>query len=748
MTLWAIPLRESAFGFEPEVELETRSDGIALLPALCGHVPQRATKSRVMTSYGRVAVGIPLSFLVSLFASGQVSTPPATGSQRGLRRDGIDPPPALSLRPATRPDLSASSATSPTRNLITDSQGRLFSIDVEAAGTVYLGQTPQVMLDIAIAGNGQLYGIDSHGLFQQTSTLYRIDLPGASTHPVRDLGVFLNALEFRSDGFLVAAGQNVIYEIDATTGSVSARLTLPSQYQSAGDIAADADGNMYATMANGAMLRIAPDFATYEDIGPTGFGDFFGLLFLPPGVLYGVRNAEQIYTIDLRDGSTDFIASISEPAVVGVYGATTDFHPPPFSWPVASADRTLSQDYAEYNSGAAGKYHTGLDISAAFDSEVRAVASGDIVLIQENDKGCDPNLGGDCDDHGFGNTVIVRHRASLFTQYSHLASVDQKLKEACGPANPANQRAICAVPVHVAAATTLGHVGCTGYGLLNGCGPHTANPPPYHLHFEAKVFGYLTPGYDGKGDNDSGTCDGKGSGFGYTSNEPDVHGYRDPIAYLHNVAPLNVPSRLQISGDGTPVLMGPQAGYPGITTLDAGSSLIAVRKSEGTVDCAAGWIQARPLCGRLHTNEGNEFPDGWICADLGSLVTSPETSFCTTTLCRIVDTQSSCQAGLRTAPPISAGEVRIFTIAGRCEVPLTARMVSVNVTVDQPTADGHLTIYPAGTALPKTSTINYRAGQTRANNAVVGLTNGTIAVFCGQGSGTARVILDVSGYFE
>ncbi len=47
------------------------------------------------------------------------------------------------------------------------------------------------------------------------------------------------------------------------------------------------------------------------------------------------------------------------------------------------------------------------------------------------------------------------------------------------------------------------------------------------------------------------------------------------------------------------------------------------------------------------------------------------------------------------------------------------------------------------------SVLNYSAGRTRANNAVVTLgATGALTVFAGQASGTAHVIIDVNGYFE
>jgi len=50
--------------------------------------------------------------------------------------------------------------------------------------------------------------------------------------------------------------------------------------------------------------------------------------------------------------------------------------------------------------------------------------------------------------------------------------------------------------------------------------------------------------------------------------------------------------------------------------------------------------------------------------------------------------------------------------------------------------------------LDASSTINYSAGQIRANNAIIALgAAGDVQVFCGQGFGTADLIIDVNGYF-
>jgi hypothetical protein len=121
-------------------------------------------------------------------------------------------------------------------------------------------------------------------------------------------------------------------------------------------------------------------------------------------------------------------------------------------------------------------------------------------------------------------------------------------------------------------------------------------------------------------------------------------------------------------------------------------------------------------------------------------------NFFTLTPCRVLDTRAA--AGPYGGPALGGGQDRTFLLAGRCGIPASARAVSLNLTVTQPTAAGFLTLYP-GPTLPLVSSVNYSAGQTRANNAVVGLNaSGQLAIRCGQASGTAHAILDVTGYFE
>jgi hypothetical protein len=89
-------------------------------------------------------------------------------------------------------------------------------------------------------------------------------------------------------------------------------------------------------------------------------------------------------------------------------------------------------------------------------------------------------------------------------------------------------------------------------------------------------------------------------------------------------------------------------------------------------------------------------------------------------------------------------------MVGRCGIPTGANAVALNVAVTEATSFGHLTIYPLGSPLPVASTINFRPGRARANNAIVPLgSNGALSVFDEQTAGnTVHLILDVNGYFR
>jgi len=111
------------------------------------------------------------------------------------------------------------------------------------------------------------------------------------------------------------------------------------------------------------------------------------------------------------------------------------------------------------------------------------------------------------------------------------------------------------------------------------------------------------------------------------------------------------------------------------------------------------------------------------------------------TPCRLLDTRDR-------GFPLAHAEG--FNVSGVCGIPSLARAVALNVTIVAPTGEGYVTLYPAlAPPGPLASTVNFQAGQTRANNAVEPLSFGVLqAEPAVANGGSVHLILDVSGYFD
>lgn len=103
---------------------------------------------------------------------------------------------------------------------------------------------------------------------------------------------------------------------------------------------------------------------------------------------------------------------------------------------------------------------------------------------------------------------------------------------------------------------------------------------------------------------------------------------------------------------------------------------------------------------------------------------------------RVLDTR-------KTKVPVAAGQtVKLSTSA----YPGISAAV-MNLTVVDATGNGYVRAYPDGGAVPTTSNVNYLAGQTVANEAVVAVGSDGDIDFTNYGKGQADLIVDLSGYF-
>ncbi len=112
---------------------------------------------------------------------------------------------------------------------------------------------------------------------------------------------------------------------------------------------------------------------------------------------------------------------------------------------------------------------------------------------------------------------------------------------------------------------------------------------------------------------------------------------------------------------------------------------------------------------------------------------------------RVRDTRNGTGGAAGALAPGATAVVDVTGIGGVPEAGVAA--VVANVTVTEPTTPGFLTVYPSGADRPLASNLNFVAGQNVPNLVTVQVgADGNVAVFNGS-TGTAHVIIDITGYF-
>ncbi len=185
------------------------------------------------------------------------------------------------------------------------------------------------------------------------------------------------------------------------------------------------------------------------------------------------------------------------------------------------------------------------------------------------------------------------------------------------------------------------------------------------------------------------------------------------------------------------------------TSPDAGNAtdlkVFVWNPSSGTLPTPSTWPQFR----------NNPRRRGAIPETGGGCAAADEPlEFRTMVPCRVSDSRNSGNSTYG-GPIFSAGEERTITFHNASTCPVisaTAKAVSINVTVTGSNTGGFLQVYPAGSGIPPTSSLNFSAGQTRANNAVLPLSFdglGRLTVRAGlPPGGVVHVIIDINGFFE
>ncbi len=184
---------------------------------------------------------------------------------------------------------------------------------------------------------------------------------------------------------------------------------------------------------------------------------------------------------------------------------------------------------------------------------------------------------------------------------------------------------------------------------------------------------------------------------------------------------------------GVPNELGPLAdnGGPTLTRLPGSRSVAIDRQPSSAASCSGS------------DQRGVARPQGAGC-DSGA-VEAVKAGYHPITPSRIFDTRTGLGT---TALPLGPNETRTVALSAIPGLPhphVTA--VVLNVTADQPTAQSHLTLSPAGHPDPGVSNLNFPPGRTIANLATVAVGTGGDVVLRNN-SGDTGVIIDLAGWYD
>ncbi|TYC66436.1 hypothetical protein EH183_42775 [Streptomyces sp. CB01881] len=119
--------------------------------------------------------------------------------------------------------------------------------------------------------------------------------------------------------------------------------------------------------------------------------------------------------------------------------------------------------------------------------------------------------------------------------------------------------------------------------------------------------------------------------------------------------------------------------------------------------------------------------------------------FTPTAPARLLDTRDG--TGTAAGGPVAAFGTTRVKVAGNAGIPAGVSAVVLNITATNTAAPGHVIAYASGKARPATSNVNFAAGQTVPNLAVVPVGEDGYVELANRSGGTVDLIADVTGYF-
>lgn len=130
----------------------------------------------------------------------------------------------------------------------------------------------------------------------------------------------------------------------------------------------------------------------------------------------------------------------------------------------------------------------------------------------------------------------------------------------------------------------------------------------------------------------------------------------------------------------------------------------------------------------------------------GTFASCPVTEFYPLDPVRLLDTRT----GNGLSGTFKANTARTWQISGRGGIPANALAVTGNLTVTGSTKAGYMSVGPTAATLGVTSSLNFPAGDIRANGVTLplGPSGALSAIYKAGAGGSTHVVFDVTGYFR
>jgi hypothetical protein len=214
----------------------------------------------------------------------------------------------------------------------------LYKLDPVTKAVTTIGdfQGCGIVIDLAIDAAGKMFATSFDGL-------YTVDPTNAACTLVAN-GGYPNSLSFVPAGtldpineVLVGFAGSTYLRIDTTTGQQTTIGSLPSGYQSSGDVVSVKNGKTLLTVLHptncptDCLLELDPTTGTIlKDWGPTGYYSIYGLAFWA-GSAFAFTNQGQLVELGLASGqlTSTLLPIPGAPAGLSFYGAGSTTAAPP-----------------------------------------------------------------------------------------------------------------------------------------------------------------------------------------------------------------------------------------------------------------------------------------------------------------------------------------------------------------------------------------------------------------------------------